>query len=211
MARAIRLGQAVAADETLNQAGTSCVRTAGPRCDPAHQVQLKPGKPETGRCCPETKAPPENRPDTLTVVTRKILVNGRPVEVSPGADVVEVEPGVYSVLLNGRSFEVRADRGAMVVDGQRYEAEVDDPRALKKRHAGAAAEGQQTLKASMPGKIVRVLVAEGDEVAPGQGIIVVEAMKMQNEVKSPKAGVVVSVRVREGNAVTAGDVLAVVG
>lgn len=143
-------------------------------------------------------------------MTRKILVNGRRLEVGPGTDVVQVEPGVYSVLLNGRSFEVRADRGAMVVDGQRFEVEIDDPRALKKRAAGTAAEGQQTLRASMPGKVVRILVAEGDAVAAGQGMLVVEAMKMQNEVKSPKAGVVLSVKVREGNAVTAGDVLAVV-
>jgi biotin carboxyl carrier protein len=63
----------------------------------------------------------------------------------------------------------------------------------------------------MPGKVVRVLVLEGDDVAAGQGICVVEAMKMQNEVKSPANGRVISIAVREGSAVGAGDVLAVVG
>jgi biotin carboxyl carrier protein len=145
------------------------------------------------------------------LVTRKILVNGRAVDLRPGADVLQVEAGVWSVLLDGQSFEVRADRGSMIVNGQPYEVEVDDPRVLRRRPAGVAAEGQQTLKASMPGKVVRVLVAEGDEVAAGQGIVVVEAMKMQNEVRSARAGRVISVRVSEGSAVGAGDVLAVVG
>ena len=62
----------------------------------------------------------------------------------------------------------------------------------------------------MPGKIVRVLVSEGDAVEAGQGVIVVEAMKMQNEVRSPKAGVVVKVAVAEGATVFAGEVLAIV-
>jgi biotin carboxyl carrier protein len=145
------------------------------------------------------------------LVTRKILVNGRSVELRSGADIVEVEPGVWSVILDGRSFEVRPDRGALIVNGQRHEVEIDDPRVLRRRTAGVAAEGQQTLKASMPGKVVRVLVADGDDVAAGQGIVVVEAMKMQNEVRSPKDGRVISVRVSEGSAVGAGDVLAVVG
>jgi biotin carboxyl carrier protein len=145
------------------------------------------------------------------LVTRKVLVNGRPLELSPDADVVQVEPGVYSVLLSGRSFEVRADEGFMTVDGHRYEVEIEDPRALRRRNRGATAEGQQTLRASMPGKVVRLLVAEGDDVAANQGILVVEAMKMQNELKSPKAGRVTSLKVREGNAVSAGDALAVVG
>ena len=68
----------------------------------------------------------------------------------------------------------------------------------------------QTLKAAMPGKVVRVLVQEGDAVEAGHGVIVVEAMKMQNEVKSPKSGVVVKVSVAEGATVNAGEVLAVV-
>jgi biotin carboxyl carrier protein len=88
--------------------------------------------------------------------------------------------------------------------------EVQDPRALRHNAARADVEGRQTLTAAMPGKVVRVLTAPGDEVQAGQGIVVVEAMKMQNEVKSPKTGRVLSVAVGEGAAVAAGDVLAVV-
>jgi biotin carboxyl carrier protein len=62
----------------------------------------------------------------------------------------------------------------------------------------------------MPGKVVRLLCAVGDEVAANQGVLVVEAMKMQNEVQSPKAGRVIEIRVREGQTVNAGEVLAVV-
>jgi biotin carboxyl carrier protein len=144
-------------------------------------------------------------------VTCKVLVNGRPLELSAAADIVQVEPGVYSVLLNGRSLEVRADDGFMTVDGRRCDVQIEDPRALKRRNSGLVSEGQQTLKAAMPGKVVRLLVAEGDHVSANQGILVVEAMKMQNEVKSPKEGRVISLRVSEGTPVGAGDVLAVVG
>ncbi|HSB13592.1 MAG TPA: acetyl-CoA carboxylase biotin carboxyl carrier protein subunit, partial [Bryobacteraceae bacterium] len=64
--------------------------------------------------------------------------------------------------------------------------------------------------APMPGKVVRVLAAEGDLVEAGQGLLVVEAMKMQNEVKAPKAGRVAALAAREGGTVAAGDVLAVI-
>ena len=64
--------------------------------------------------------------------------------------------------------------------------------------------------APMPGKVVRLLCAAGDQVTAGQGVAVVEAMKMQNEVQSPKAGQVLELRVREGQTVNAGEVLAVI-
>ena len=66
------------------------------------------------------------------------------------------------------------------------------------------------MLAPMPGKVVRILVAEGDEVEKGKGVLVVEAMKMQNEIKSPKKGVVKKLSAAEGSAVNAGDVLAVI-
>jgi biotin carboxyl carrier protein len=127
------------------------------------------------------------------------------------ASIVQVEPGVFSVLLEGRSYEVRSHNGTMFVDGDRFEVEIDDPRAGVRRGLSAGAHGEQPVKAAMPGKVVRVLVAEGDEVSAGQGIAVVEAMKMQNEVKSPREGRILSVAVKEGAAVSAGDLLALVG
>jgi biotin carboxyl carrier protein len=156
------------------------------------------------------------------MVTRKIVVNGREISVSLGPDgafvadghagtasVVEVEPDVYSVLLEGRSYEVRVQGAGLVVQGQFHAVQVEDPRETK-RTGGAHAEGRQTLVAAMPGKVVRVLAREGDTVEAGQGIVVVEAMKMQNEVKSPKPGRIVTMAVAEGTAVSAGATLAVV-
>ncbi len=88
---------------------------------------------------------------------------------------------------------------------------MDDPRSLQgRRGAGAGAEGPRPVKAPMPGRVVRLLVGVGDEVEEGQGVVVIEAMKMQNELKSPKAGRVVRVGVAVGDTVGSGDVLVVV-
>ena len=94
---------------------------------------------------------------------------------------------------------------------QEFTAEVVDPRAWRGRtHGAVALEGRQHVVAPMPGKVVRVLVHEGDTVESGQGILVVEAMKMQNEIRSPKAGTVERLNVKEGQPVNAGEVLCVV-
>jgi biotin carboxyl carrier protein len=147
----------------------------------------------------------------------QILVNGRPVEVDAEQlkSVAQVEPGVYSVLAGGRSFEVRAiatQGGLRVeVDGRRYTAEAYDPRDRGQKSAAALATGRQNIAAPMPGKVVRVLVREGDTVEVGQGLVVVEAMKMQNEMKALRVGAVVEVCVRDGDTVSAGDTLVVLG
>src|SRR5262249_9746534 len=87
-------------------------------------------------------------------------------------------------------------------------AEVIDPRAWRgRRQGGVEAEGRQQITAPMPGKIVRVLVKAGDQVESGQGLLVVEAMKMQNEIRSPKSGTVERVLAVEGQAVNAGEPL----
>ena len=131
------------------------------------------------------------------------------------ADVEVAEPCVYSVVLDGRSYEARVEETpgllVVVIDGRRFEIEVRDPRRFSRKGAGAGVDGIQTLVAPMPGKLVRVLVAVGDEVAAGQGVLVVEAMKMQNEMKSPRAGKVLSVAAKEGATVMAGEVLATIG
>jgi biotin carboxyl carrier protein len=130
------------------------------------------------------------------------------------AQIAAVEPGVYSVLLEGRSYEARVEQSdscvVVFIDGHRFEVEIRDPRRWSRQTAGRGVEGRLNVAAAMPGKIVRVLVAEGDPVAAGQGLLVVEAMKMQNEVKAPKAGRVVSLSARAGATVAAGDVLAAI-
>jgi biotin carboxyl carrier protein len=131
------------------------------------------------------------------------------------ADVAEVTPNVYSVLLDGRSYEARVEQTpdglVVVVNGTRFEIEVRDPRRWSARAGGRAGDGVQNLLAPMPGKVVRVLARPGDMVEAGQGILVVEAMKMQNEMKAGRAGRVLSIAVQEGATVKADEVLARIG
>jgi biotin carboxyl carrier protein len=125
-----------------------------------------------------------------------------------------VEPGVYSVLVDGRSYEARIEQSngcvTVFIDGHRFEVEIQDPRRWSRHTSRPGMEGRLHVTAAMPGKIVRLLVAEGDTVEAGQGLLVVEAMKMQNEMKAPKPGRVVSLSARGGATVTAGEVLAVI-
>jgi len=131
------------------------------------------------------------------------------------ADVVEVAPGVYSLLLEGQSFTVRLERVGEKIRvhtrGRDLAVSLDNPRQWRGRAGGALGRaGRQEIPAPMPGKVVRVLVAERQEVEAGQGLVVVEAMKMQNEIPSPKKGTVERVLVREGDTVEHGTVLLVV-
>ena len=130
-------------------------------------------------------------------------------------DAVVARRDVISLIVDGTAWEVKRERTAtdlhLWVKSARFAVDVRDPRSLRsRRSAGAGVEGPQKLLAPMPGKIVRVLAAAKDEVEAGQGLLVIEAMKMQNEMKSPKKGVVKQVLVAEGAAVNAGDVLAIV-
>ena len=120
---------------------------------------------------------------------------------------------VLSLLFEGKSFAFERDpaSGALTLAGRRYEVEVRDPRSLRSRRAAATSDaGPRQLTAPMPGKVVRILAAAGSSVEAGQSVLVVEAMKMQNELKSPKAGKVQKILVAEGAAVNAGDVLVIV-
>jgi len=140
----------------------------------------------------------------------EFTLDGQPVE----AEAVQLSPHTISVLLGGQSFEIHVSRSA---DGKlklqcgphEYSAEVHDPRAWRGRKQGALeVEGRAEVPAPMPGKVIRLLVASGDSVAAGQGLLVVEAMKMQNEIRSPKSGKVVRLLAKEGQNVNAGDILA---
>lgn len=125
--------------------------------------------------------------------------------------IERLDGGRYSVLINGRSYLVsRGLAGELEVAGVSCAVEVFDPRAMRTRGKGFDAQGRQSVAASMPGKVIRVLVAPGDTVEAGQGLVVVEAMKMQNEMKSPKSGRIAEVKTKADAAVAAGDVLVVV-
>jgi biotin carboxyl carrier protein len=140
----------------------------------------------------------------------RVILDGQPVD----ADAVEIAPHTLSILLNGQSHEIRitpASGGKLKLQTgtQDFTAEVVDPRAWSgRRHGLVEAEGRQQIVAPMPGKVVRLLVKAGDHVEAGQGLLVVEAMKMQNEIRSPKSGTVERVLAKEGQPVTAGEVLA---
>ena len=138
-------------------------------------------------------------------------LDGQPIE----ADIIGVAPGIYSVLWEAESFEIRVEPapGGYRVNarGHEFHVSVHDPRRLTRRSGAALdAEGRQNITAPMPGKVVKVLVAEKVAVEVGQGLVVVEAMKMQNEIRSPKRGVVEKICVSEGASVSAGETLLVV-
>jgi biotin carboxyl carrier protein len=129
-------------------------------------------------------------------------------------DAVLARRDVLSVLSGGKAYEIKRECTAtdmhLWVGSVRYAVRVRDPRSLRSRQASDDDLGPRKLVAPMPGKVVRVLVREEAEVEAGQGIVVVEAMKMQNEIKSPKKGVVRKLTASEGANVNSGDVLAIV-
>jgi biotin carboxyl carrier protein len=157
----------------------------------------------------------EGEPAELHVVKEQGLYNFR---LGPGperkASVEAVESGIYSVLIDGRSYEVKIVPGPgnwfVDIRGVRLAVEVTDPRDSGFTADAVISNGPQKLASLMPGKVVRVLVAEGDSVEAGQGLVVVEAMKMQNEIKAPKPGRVFKMLAREGATVSAGEVLAMI-
>jgi biotin carboxyl carrier protein len=122
-------------------------------------------------------------------------------------NIVRIEPGVFSVLRDGKSYTVVIDGDTALVNGTRVPLPAD-PRDWRPGSSGAGAGGAENIVAPMPGRVVKVLVSAGETVEAGAGIVVVEAMKMQNEMQAARGGRVSSLRVREGDTVCAGDVLA---
>ncbi|HEY7095535.1 MAG TPA: biotin/lipoyl-containing protein [Terriglobales bacterium] len=138
-------------------------------------------------------------------------LDGREIRI----DAIMARPDVLSILVDGKAYEIKRERSALDthlwVGSERYLAELRDPRSLRSRRSGAEDEkGPRKLLAPMPGRVVRILLKERDQVEAGRGVLVVEAMKMQNEIKSPKSGVVQKIIAAEGANVNAGDVLAIV-
>jgi acetyl/propionyl-CoA carboxylase alpha subunit len=142
----------------------------------------------------------------------KVTVGDRTVEVDADWDKTDM----LSLLIDGHSYgqvdiHGEGDAFEVLVLGDHFAFELfDERKALAKKKKGLAAEGVQEIRSSMPGKIIRLEVAEGDAVVQGQGLVVVEAMKMENEIRSPKAGVVTKIAVQPGQAVESGAVLVVV-
>jgi len=133
----------------------------------------------------------------------KIRVDGEEALI----DAAELSPGAYSILTNGRSREIAVDRDGddfkVRLGGATYEMVVlDEVRARTRRPERAAAiSGPVQLRAPMPGLVVALKVAVGDEVEKGKPLIVIEAMKMQNELGSPAAGKIEKIHVKPGDSV----------
>jgi biotin carboxyl carrier protein len=162
-----------------------------------------------------------------TLGDNRLTVDWRPVggaALSTGIDDRD-EAGHYSLLLGAQSFDVFVqpvpaddeDGTSRVfevyVRGQVYRVRLADERArtLASLAGGAHASGDANIRAPMPGLVSHVLVEEGAEVQRGQAVVVLEAMKMENDLPAPRAGVVKSLRVSKGQAVNQGDLLAVIG
>ena len=117
----------------------------------------------------------------------------------------------WSILIEGQSYAVNVlSESEVSVNGRVYQVEVFDPRGPRGPRARGERPGPQAVASSMPGRVVEVLVTPGQQVAAGQRLIVVEAMKMQNEMKAPRAGRVASVKAEAGATVSAGDILVVI-
>jgi len=153
----------------------------------------------------------------------EVLHSGDTTEVTVGdrtrtADLVRIAGSpVYSLVLDGKSYEVsvhrRDGRFELVIGGENYDVHVMDERAMRIAEATGDVEGTQsgeTVLAPMPGVVVGVAVAVGDTVTAGQGVMTLEAMKMENELKSAVDGVVTGIKVEVGQGVAQGEPLMVI-
>jgi biotin carboxyl carrier protein len=132
-------------------------------------------------------------------------------------DLLRVDPALYSLLIGGRSYEIDVldteEALVVLVNGQPFRVEMQDEQERRLRAAAGKGDtrvAKRVVTAPMPGKVIKLLVKPGDPVSLGDGVIVVEAMKMENELKAPSAGTVKEIRVEEGKAVSGGDVLVVI-
>ncbi len=122
----------------------------------------------------------------------------------------------FSLIINNRSFEVEVDISdpeyRVLVDGRSYHIDLVDERRMRVGgfQSGIQLQGRQNISVPMAGKVVAVLVNEGDHIEKGQGLVIVEAMKMENEVRSPIQADVKEVKVQAGQAVEAGELLLIV-
>jgi biotin carboxyl carrier protein len=138
-------------------------------------------------------------------------VDGRRYEL----EASQPEPNVYLFKHEGKVYEATVARPSapgeathVRIGGSEFDITLIDPKRLRSAGGGIDhGDGLVEIKTAMPGKVVRVLVEAGAEVAKDEGVVVVEAMKMQNELKSPRAGHVKEVRITDGATVAAGDVL----
>jgi biotin carboxyl carrier protein len=142
-------------------------------------------------------------------VQREILLDGERVQLHS----VQLGPGHLSLLLDGRSYDVSLEKDGddviVMLSGGTCRARVIDKRKARRAGAIAQDDGAVTIKAPMPGLVISISIEEGAKVKSGEGVVVVEAMKMQNELRAPRDGTVEKILVKPGSPVNAGDDLVV--
>jgi biotin carboxyl carrier protein len=142
------------------------------------------------------------------------FVNGRQYDI----EMSRPEPGILQIKNEGRIYEARVEQDigisgphSVTIKNNEFVVHIADPKRLRGiARAGSSADGIAEIRTAMHGKVVRILLDAGSEVGEGDAVLIIEAMKMQNELRSPKAGVVKEIRVEEGMTVAAGDVLATI-
>jgi biotin carboxyl carrier protein len=150
--------------------------------------------------------------DELEGGVRRLRIDGEEFML----DLRRIGPASFSILAGERSFslEVARDGADILVIGRDFTSRlrvIDPRRAAQRLHAGRGeAAGRAEIRAMMPGRIVNVLANPGDHIELGQGLLVVEAMKMENEIKAPKSGVVSEIRVAKGSTVEKNELLAII-
>ena len=137
----------------------------------------------------------------IAVDGREHIVDSRPTGQRSFSLLIEDAPAEVSVTSRGDEFQV-------VIGGRTHRLRLLDERARRRHERSAAGDGAREVRAAMPGKVVAVLVEPGARVERGQGLLVLEAMKMENEIGAPRAGSVTEIRVAPGQAVEAGELLA---
>jgi len=144
----------------------------------------------------------------------QVALAGEPCSV----DLVSIDGlSLFSVIVNNRSYEVFVERSGghyyITIEGQRHIVRVDDERTRLLAQVGPGerpSRAEVAVEAPMPGLVVAVPVEVGQEVEMGQGVVILEAMKMENELRAPRGGRVKAVRVGQGQTVDRGEVLVVI-
>lgn len=141
---------------------------------------------------------------------RQIVVNGRPIDV----EILDEKPGWIRIMVNRKVYLVETDRSehlyTLRLNGKEFQYTVETPYLARRKEAGPVAETAEIIKSPMPGRIVVILVEEGQSVNSGDVLLLLEAMKMQNEIISPRAGIVKKILVEEEQNVSPNEDLLII-
>ncbi len=138
-----------------------------------------------------------------------IMIDGKEVK----AEIADIDKDVLTILVENKLYQINLDgENQLTVNGESYSFEIMDEQVAKilKSAHDAGVKKEITVTAPMPGLVIEVEVKEGDSVKKGQGLLIIEAMKMQNEIKSPRDGIVKKFMVQKGKPVNSKDILVVI-